>query len=114
MNIQPLSQTDAKVEMQWNAVWNGLQAPEFTAMRKKLSIHQFRMLFDHFNECMNSSSVIAELAPIVQKVANLGEYREVVDAMANCLRPHERDGFTQMYRLDARAAIARVSDERGE
>lgn len=51
-----------------------------------------------------------ELLAIVQMVANLGEYRELVEKMAKALRPHERDAFVKLYREDARAAIAKAND----
>lgn len=52
------------------------------------------------------SAQAEELREVAQQVANIGEYREIVDAMALCLRPHERPAFIQLYREKAKAALA--------
>lgn len=49
------------------------------------------------------------LLRIVQMVANLGEYRELVEAMAAPLRTHERESFIKLFREEARAAIAEAT-----
>jgi len=46
-----------------------------------------------------------ELVKVAQRVANLGEYRELVCDMAKVLPLHERDAFIRLFREDARAAL---------
>ncbi len=53
-------------------------------------------------------SAAPELLAVAQIVANLGEYRELVDAMAAVLRSHERAGFVKLFRQDAPAAVAKA------
>lgn len=49
----------------------------------------------------------AELMEAMRGFANIGEYRELREAMANCLRPHERAGFIECFNK-ARAAYAKA------
>lgn len=49
-----------------------------------------------------------DLLAIAQMVANLGEYRALVEEMAQVLRPHERESFIKLYRETARAVIAKA------
>jgi len=46
----------------------------------------------------------------LRKLANVGEYSELREAMENCLRPHERDGFADLLRRmrDNFAAVAEL------
>lgn len=50
-----------------------------------------------------------ELLNMVQMIANIGQYRDLVDKMAMCLRAHERAGFEKMFREDAAALIAKAT-----
>lgn len=65
-------------------------------------------------DCLADARLIAaapELLAAVQLVANLGEYRELVEKMAEALRPHERASFVKLFREDARAAIAKATGQ---
>ena len=53
-----------------------------------------------------------ELLAVVRMVANLGEYRQLVERMADCLRPHERPAFERLFRQDARAALFAAGEPR--
>ena len=49
-----------------------------------------------------------DLLAALRTFANLGEYRELRDAFAACVRPHERDGLLNAF-ADARAAILKAT-----
>lgn len=49
-----------------------------------------------------------EFLEALRTFANVGEYRELREAMAMCLRPHERDGFLAAFE-QAKAAIAKAT-----
>lgn len=50
---------------------------------------------------------VATLTAALTPFANLAEYREIREAMAGCLRPHERQGFLDAM-AKARAALGDV------
>lgn len=57
-------------------------------------------------------NVLADL----RKLANVGEYRDLRNAMESCLRPHEREGFAAVLgrmpaALAAVTALVEVADE---
>ncbi len=65
-----------------------------------------------FEENIANARLIAsapELLNMVQMIANIGQYRDLVDKMAMCLRAHERAGFEKMFREDAAALIAKAT-----
>lgn len=52
----------------------------------------------------------------LRKLANVGEYSELREAMEQCLRPHERDGFASLLQrmgknVDAIAELIEASTE---
>lgn len=57
---------------------------------------------------MTAAQHTPDLLAVAQMVANLGEYRELVEKMAEALRPQERAAFVKLFREDARAAIAKA------
>lgn len=62
------------------------------------------------DELLANARLIAaapDLLAALRGFANLAEYREIREAMASCLRPHERAGFLADMEA-ARAAVAKA------
>lgn len=57
-----------------------------------------------------SQEAAQELLAALKTLANLAEYRELREAFAACVRPHERAGLLQAF-ADARAAITKATEQ---
>lgn len=114
-------QNDARVAWHFDPITKSFEdLTRAHALCKGLDVDEFRRTYAGtltFEAPPSAPSTPAhdgrdELLAVVRMVANLGEYRQLVERMADCLRPHERPAFERLFRQDARAALFAAGEPR--